>query len=134
MCSQVPIPVVVMSPQYFKVVDLLSAGSTTIYLTNVGLITANDVTLTLPSLQVRTSCHAAERSSACIIIHFERLTTSVHRPTLITNSFSKVRKLLMPELVGSAVVRDASSTAASGGPYRFFTAMTCSKQVQHLRT
>ena len=53
---QVPVPVVVMSPQYFQAEDLLSAGSTMIYLTNVGLIAAQDVTLTLPGLQVCTAC------------------------------------------------------------------------------
>lgn len=60
-CLQVPIPVVVMSPQYFKVVNLLAAESTTIFLTNVGLIAADDVTLTLPSRQVRIVCVKAER-------------------------------------------------------------------------
>ena len=49
---QVPVPVVVMVPQIFDTTELLSAGSTTIYLTNVGLFAADDVTLALPSLPV----------------------------------------------------------------------------------
>ena len=58
---QVPVPVVVMVPQLFKAAELLSAGSTTIYLTNTGLITANDVTLSLPNPMVRASASLCRR-------------------------------------------------------------------------
>ena len=51
---QVPAPVVVMAPQMFDTTELLSAGSTSIFLTNIGLIAADDVTLALPSPQVST--------------------------------------------------------------------------------
>ncbi len=45
-----------MVPQIFHTTDLLSAGSTTVFLTNIGRVPAVDVTLALPSPMVSTLC------------------------------------------------------------------------------
>ena len=50
---QVPVPVIVMEPTEYSLPALLAAGSTDIFLTNVGLIAGNAVMLTLPSAAVR---------------------------------------------------------------------------------